>query len=94
MIIPEGVSLDAILLETPRTPMQYRIEGFKGDHQFWATIKPRGLKFLAGQNKNFSLELLLLLFDDNKIKMSRKPGKKQKLNSTGCIGKVKYEMEI
>ena len=32
--------------------------------------------------------LLFFLFDDNKIKMARKPGKKQKENSVGCTGKV------
>ena len=31
----------------------------------------------------------LLLFDDNKIKMSRKPVKKQKENPVGYIGKGK-----
>ena len=29
---------------------------------------------------------MLLLFDDNKIKMSRKPGKKQKENPVGYTG--------
>ena len=29
-------------------------------------------------------QLLLLLFDDNKIKVARKPGKKQKQNPVGC----------
>ena len=32
---------------------------------------------------------LLLFFDDNKIKMARKPGKKQKENSVGCTGEGK-----
>ena len=27
-----------------------------------------------------------MLFDDNKIKMTRKPGKKQKENTVGCAG--------
>ena len=31
----------------------------------------------------------LLLHDDNKIKMARKPGKKQKENRVGCIGEGK-----
>ena len=31
---------------------------------------------------------------DNKIKMARKPEKKQKENLVGCTGKVKDEMEI
>ena len=31
----------------------------------------------------------LLLFDDNKIKMARKPGKKQKENPVGCTGESK-----
>ena len=35
------------------------------------------------------LLLLLLLFDDNKIKMARKPGKKQKENPVGFTGKGK-----
>ena len=34
-------------------------------------------------------ELLLLFSDDNKIKMARKPGKKQNENSVGCTGKGK-----
>ena len=33
--------------------------------------------------------LLLLLFDDNKEKMARKPGKKQKENPVGCTGEGK-----
>jgi len=34
--------------------------------------------------------LLLFLFDDNKVKMARKPGKKQKENPVGCAaGEVK-----
>ena len=37
---------------------------------------------------------LLYLFDDNKIKMLRKPGNKHKENPAGCTGKVKYEKEI
>ena len=32
---------------------------------------------------------VLLLFDDNKIKMARKPRKKQKENSVGCTGEGK-----
>ena len=35
----------------------------------------------------------MLLFDDNKVKMARKPGKKQKQN-LGAPGMVKYEKEI
>ena len=34
-------------------------------------------------------KLLLLLFDNNKIKMARKPGKKQKENLVGCTGEGK-----
>ena len=30
-----------------------------------------------------------LLFDDNKVKMIRKPGKKQKENPVGCTGEGK-----
>ena len=33
-------------------------------------------------------------FVDNKVKMARKPGKKQKEISVGCTGKVKDEKEI
>ena len=33
--------------------------------------------------------LLLLLFDDNKIKLARKPGKKQKENLVGYSGEGK-----
>ena len=33
--------------------------------------------------------LFLLLFDDNKTKMTRKPGKKQKENSVWCTGEGK-----
>ena len=33
--------------------------------------------------------VILLLFDDNKLKMARKPGKKQKENTVGCTGKGK-----
>ena len=36
----------------------------------------------------------MLLFDDNKIKMARKPGKKQKENPVGRIGEVKDKMEM
>ena len=36
----------------------------------------------------------MMLFDDNKIKIARKPGKKQKENPVGCIGKVKDEKGI
>ena len=32
---------------------------------------------------------LLLLFGDNKVKMARKPLKKQKKNPVGCTGKGK-----
>ena len=38
--------------------------------------------------------MLLFLFDDNKIKMARKPGKKLKENPVGCIGEGKDEKEI
>jgi len=31
----------------------------------------------------------MLLFNDNKIKMARKPGKKQKENPVGCTGEGK-----
>ena len=31
----------------------------------------------------------VLIFDDNKIKMARKPGKKRKENYVGCAGEVK-----
>ena len=34
------------------------------------------------------------LFDDNKIKIAKSPGKKQKENPVGCTGEVKYEKEI
>ena len=34
------------------------------------------------------------LFDDNKIKMARKPGKKLKQNPVGALGKVKDEKKI
>ena len=41
---------------------------------------------------------LLLLFDDNKIKMARKPGKKRNEKPVGCCclppGKVKDEKEM
>ena len=38
---------------------------------------------------------MLLLFDDNKIKMARMPGKKRKENSIGCVPrKIKDEKEI
>ena len=30
-----------------------------------------------------------MLFDGNKVKMARKPGKKQKKNQVGCIGEGK-----
>ena len=36
---------------------------------------------------------MMLLFDDNKVKKARKPGKKQKGNPVGCTGKVKDEKE-
>ena len=36
----------------------------------------------------------MLLFDDNKIKMARKPGKKKKENPVGCTRKVKDEREV
>ena len=36
----------------------------------------------------------MLLFDDNKVKMARKPVKKQKENPVGCTGEGKYEKEI
>ena len=32
--------------------------------------------------------ILLLLFNDNKINVTGKPGKKQKENPVGCIGSV------
>ena len=32
---------------------------------------------------------VLLLFDDNKVKMARKSGKKQKENLVGCTGEDK-----
>ena len=52
---------------------------------------------LNGSTKRVSIDLSkafdmvmqppkLLLFDDNKIKMARKPGKKQKEIPVGCIG--------
>ena len=31
----------------------------------------------------------MLLFDDNKVKIARKPGKKQKKNPVGCNGEAK-----
>ena len=37
---------------------------------------------------------MLLFFDDNKIKMARKPGKKQKENPVGWNREGKYEKEI
>ena len=33
--------------------------------------------------------LMLLLFDDNNLKMARKPGKKQKENPVACTGEGK-----
>ena len=39
--------------------------------------------------EEFIVSLFLLLFDDNKGKMARKPGKKQKENPVGCIGEGK-----
>ena len=36
--------------------------------------------------KKTSKQKLLLLFDNNKIKMARKPWKKQKENTVGCTG--------
>ena len=30
--------------------------------------------------------VVVLLFDDNKIKVARRPGKKQKENPVGCTG--------
>ena len=35
-----------------------------------------------------------MLFDDNTIKVARKPGKKQKGNLVGCTRKVKDEKEM
>ena len=32
---------------------------------------------------------IIMLFDDNMIKMARKPGMKQKENPVGCIGEGK-----
>ena len=36
----------------------------------------------------------MLLFDDNTIKMARKPGKKQNENPVGYTGEGKDEMEM
>ena len=38
-----------------------------------------------------------MLFDDNKIKMARNPGKKQKENPVGCTGngkRLKYKSRV
>ena len=37
----------------------------------------------------FLLAILLYFFDDNKMKMARKPGKKHKENPIGCTGEGK-----
>ena len=39
--------------------------------------------------KNCQVSYAMLLFDDNKVKMVRKPGKKQKENPVGCAGESK-----
>ena len=36
----------------------------------------------------------MLMFEDNKIKMARKPGKKLKENQVGCTGQGINEKEI
>ena len=45
------------------------------------------------RNVHFSLvqyhQILLLLFDDNKVRLARKPGKNQKENPVGCTGEGK-----
>ena len=41
----------------------------------------------TGRHKWVNVLPLVLLFDDNKIKMTRKPGKKQKENPVGYTGK-------
>ena len=38
--------------------------------------------------------LLLLLFNDNKMKMARKPGKKQKENLVGCTDEKKKILKM
>ena len=68
-------------------------------------LPPKILTFLRGREDSnphkklmekvsASNQYRLLLFDDNKVRMSRKPGKKQKENLVGCTGKVKDEREI
>ena len=46
------------------------------------------MEYIKGQ------EVLLLLFGDNKVKMAKKPEKKQKENPVGCTKKVKDEKGI
>ena len=51
---------------------------------------PRDVRLCFVRNISNQLnKLLLLFFDDNKIKMVRKPGKKQKKNPVGCTGEGK-----
>ena len=44
---------------------------------------------MNGGSSYSSCPTQLLLFNDNKMKMARKPGKKQKENLVGCTGEGK-----
>ena len=48
-----------------------------------------GEREVYGSRKFLNSSPLLLLFDDNKIKMASKPWKKQKENPVGCTGEGK-----
>ena len=37
-----------------------------------------------GRKNSKSQKLIMLLFDDNNMKIARKPGRKQKANPVGC----------
>ena len=50
-----------------------------------ADVRSRHKKFRNYQGRGESLSRLLL-FDDNKVKLARKPGKKLKKNPVGCTG--------
>ena len=52
------------------------------------------LSFVLQPCISHPLVIIMLLFDDKKIKMARKPGKKQKENLVGCTGEVKDEKDI
>ena len=71
------------MLNNQVSPLSDFIE-FKSECKFLGKLIDNKLNFSG--HINLVINKLLLLFDNNKIEMARKPGKKQKENLVGHTG--------